>query len=378
MKLESFTYTQKDGWSVEHFPPLDSTNSVVFAFGAPEIREDPSPLKELLAAYPKARKMSCSTAGEISGERLMDQSISVAVAKFERSQLDCTTHQVTENSDSHEVGIKIAQDLLKADLKAIFVLSNGLLVSGSELVRGMNEVLPDGVLVTGGMSGDGDRFKHTWVVDGNQLGESSVSAVGFYGENIHVGHGSKGGWDVFGPQRKVTRAKDNVLYELDGKPALNLYKEYLGELAAELPSSGLLFPLSLRENPNDKRNIVRTILGVDEKENSLIFAGDIPQGHYAQLMKANFDRLVNGAAEAAHMADLESENVETLTIAISCVGRRLVLGERTEEELEAVHAGLSNTAHQIGFYSYGEISPYNAGKCDLHNQTMTLTTIQEQ
>ncbi|HSS96469.1 MAG TPA: FIST C-terminal domain-containing protein, partial [Terriglobales bacterium] len=207
-----------------------------------------------------------------------------------------------------------------------------------------------------------------------------VSAVGFYGEHIRVGHGSKGGWDVFGPQRQVTKSVGNVLYELDGRPALDLYKEYLGELVSGLPSSAMLFPLALSVDQDNQKSIVRTILGVDEKTKSLTFAGDIPKGYYAQLMKANFDRLIDGASEAASMTGIgRNKQAETpiLSVAISCVGRRLVLGERTEEELEATLEVLPEGVKQVGFYSYGEISPYASGTCDLHNQTMTLTTLQE-
>jgi hypothetical protein len=124
---------------------------------------------------------------------------------------------------------------------------------------------------------------------------------------------------------------------------------------------------------------VRTVLAVDEQRQSMTFAGDIPQGSRAQLMRANFDRLIQGASDAATLAGAARDvrDGETLAIAISCVGRRLVLGERTEEEVEATLDVLPPGSRQIGFYSYGEISPYAKGPCDLHNQTMTLTTIAE-
>jgi hypothetical protein len=95
-------------------------------------------------------------------------------------------------------------------------------------------------------------------------------------------------------------------------------------------------------------------------------------------MKANFDRLVQGACDAATMS-LRGDGTQgaTLSIAISCVGRRLVLGQRVEEETEATLDALPPTTRQVGFYSYGEISPYAGGTCDLHNQTMTLTTLAE-
>ena len=181
---------------------------------------------------------------------------------------------------------------------------------------------------------------------------------------------------MFGPERLVTKSEGNVLYELDGQPALRLYKEYLGELASDLPASGLLFPLALRSDGDDKE-LVRTILAVDDERESLTFAGEIPIGHRAKLMQASFERLLDGAEGAAEYALERTSHNARLSIAISCVGRRLVMGERAEDELEATLHVLPPGISQIGFYSYGEISPFLEGSCDLHNQTMTLTTIGE-
>ena len=177
-------------------------------------------------------------------------------------------------------------------------------------LSGLNSVLPESVVVTGGLAGDGDRFQTTWVISGGRAQSNLVTAVGFYGNRIQIGHGSKGGWDIFGPERLVTKSQNNVLFELDGKPALDLYKSYLGDRASELPASGLLFPLALRASAGDDKHIVRTLLAIDEKNNSMTFAGDIQQGYLAQLMKANLDRLVDGASKAAHMT---KENSEPMT-----------------------------------------------------------------
>lgn len=382
MKLENFTYMKDKQWSVDAFPALDSENTLVLVFGAPCFWDNQAPIIELIDAYPKAKVLGCSTAGEIFDRTVNDKSLSVAVIQFQKTNIKTASVRVADDSSSYQAGKDIAWSLQAEDLKAILVLSNGTNINGSELVRGLNETLNDDVIVTGGLAGDGDRFENTWIINDRGLSSDYVSAVAFYGDNIKIGHGSKGGWDVFGPQRQVTRSTSNVLYELDGKPALDLYKEYLGELAAELPSSALLFPLSLRTDADAEKSVVRTILGVDEEEKSLTFAGDIPTGSYAQLMKANFERLISGASEAANMIAQagtlnEPASTETLSIAISCVGRRLVLGERSEEELEATMDVLPEGVRQVGFYSYGEISPYASGSCDLHNQTMTLTTIQE-
>lgn len=377
MKLETFNFAKDAGWSLDSFPDLDSKDSLVIVFGAPEYFDHPEPIQELRSAYPKSTMIGCSTSGEIFDTFIFDHSMSVAVIHFEHSRVASASTKVLEAQESFAAGQKLAKQLTAPDLKAVFILSNGTNINGSELVAALNENLPEEVIVTGGLAGDGDRFERTWVIRDGLPGTDYICAVGLYGDRVRVGHGSQGGWDVFGPTRRVTSSAGNVLYELDGKPALDLYKEYLGELASELPSSGLLFPLAVSSQPGDENSVVRTILGVDEKTNSLTFAGDIPSGSYAQLMKANFDRLINGANEAASMVGSLAAEGPVLSIAISCVGRRLVLGERTEEELEAAIEMLPPGVKQIGFYSYGEISPLSSGDCDLHNQTMTLTTIQE-
>lgn len=380
MQLETITYFVSAGWSARPFPALDSEQTLVIVFGAPSFADDPRPIAELRAAYPRAHFVGCSTSGEIHGTQLSDNSLTVAIARFESSDLQSTLARVNGAEDSYAAGRQLAETLTRDDLRAILVLSDGLNVNGSELVRGVNAIVPGSVVVSGGLAGDGSQFKRTWVIGDDGPASGLVSAVGLYGDHLRLGHGSKGGWDMFGPARRITRSQGNVLYELDGQPALQLYKQYLGERATGLPATGLLFPLAVRANVGDEKVLVRTILGVDEATQSMTFAGDLPTGHLAQLMRANFERLIDGASHAAlnTLDDARGDAISAvLSIAISCVGRRLVLGERTEEEIEAALSALPRGTQQIGFYSYGEISPYSSGHCDLHNQTMTLTTISE-
>ncbi len=354
-----------------------SPQTLVLVFGPSSCLDDtPECLTTLLSHYPEAVVLGCSTAGEILGTDIKDHSLSVAVARFEHTVLRTASAHIQRVDESFSAGQSLAHTLQAPDLRAVLVLSDGLQVNGSELVRGLNSALPPTVVVTGGLAGDGDRFQQTWVLKDRRPVRGYVTAVGLYGSRVRIGHGSKGGWDIFGPERRVTKATGNVLYELDGKPALQLYKEYLGDRATGLPATGLLFPLALRESSHDPKQLVRTILAVDEAAQSMTFAGNIPEGHLAQLMRANFDRLIEGASHAA-LATKAEDAGPTLAIAISCVGRRLILGERAEEEIEATKDALPPGTKQIGFYSYGEISPFATGACDLHNQTMTLTTITE-
>ncbi|MGC3973057.1 MAG: FIST N-terminal domain-containing protein [Nitrospira sp.] len=360
---------------------LDSENSLLLLFGTSRLIDRPELSQQVMAACPRSHVMGCSTAGEIHGAEISDGSLVVAAVRFEKTRLLTTHAAVHGPKDSYAAGRAIAATLHQPALRGLLVLSDGLTVNGSELVKGLNDTLGGAVIVTGGLAGDGTDFKQTWVIKDRAPQSGYATAIGFYGDQIRLGHGSKGGWDKFGPERRVTKSEGNILYELDGRPALQLYKEYLGDRAAGLPATGLLFPLAIRSSNTDGKVLVRTILAVDEAAQSMTFAGDLPEGVLAQLMRANFDRLVQGASEAAALtlacATRAASCSPTLSIAISCVGRRLVLGERTEEEIEATLDVLPSGSRQVGFYSYGEISPYDSGVCDLHNQTMTLTTITE-
>jgi len=382
MQTETAVHTSPRGWSTPVLPSLDSEDTLVLAFGPSSLLDDAGAADDLLAAYPRATVMGCSTAGEIFDTAINDDSLAVAICRFEHTRLRSLSVPVGSTADSHAAGRHLASSLAGPGLRGILVISDGLVINGSELLRGINDEVPPTVVVTGGLAGDGDRFRRTWVVAERRIKAGHVAAVGFYGDRIRIAHGSKGGWDTFGPARVVTRAAGNVLYEIDGRPALALYKEYLGERADGLPGTALLFPLALRASRGDAKSLVRTVLSVDEASQSMTFAGDIPEGAIAQLMRANFDRLIEGAADAAKLTTSRSASPgldagPSLAIATSCVGRRLVLGQRAEEEVEAAKEALPAHARLVGFYSYGEISPYATGRCDLHNQTMTLTNLQE-
>lgn len=370
-----------NSWSPSILAEMDSPETLLLLFGSSGLIDTPESIRQVLDVCPNSHVIGCSTAGEIHGSEISDDSLVVAAVRFKKTSVRTAQAVVRDPEDSYVAGTAIASQLKRVSLRAILVLSDGLHVNGSELVKGLNDTLEGAVVITGGLAGDGTQFKRTWVLKDRTPQSGYVTAVGLYGDHIHVGHGSKGGWDKFGPERLVTKSKGPVLYELDGRPALNLYKEYLGDRAAGLPATGLLFPLAIRTSPSEGKILVRTILAVDEAAQSMTFAGDIPQGVLAQLMRANFDRLIQGASDAATLTKNGHGNnhpeTPTLSIAISCVGRRLVLGERTEEETEATLDILPQGSRQIGFYSYGEISPYESGACDLHNQTMTLTTITE-
>ena len=376
MQIETLAYEPGAGWSPQPFPPLDSARTLVVTFGAGGYGDSPEPILELRRAFPLATMIGCSTAGEILDAQVYDGRIVAAVCRFARTEVRGASVAIRSGADA-AAGSALAQRLAGPDLRAVLVLSEGLLVNGSALVAGINAKLPEAVIVTGGLAADGDRFQRTWVLHDGRILRRHVCAVGLYGTAVRVGHGSCGGWQSFGPERLVTRADGNVLQELDGRPALALYKDYLGDLADGLPAAGLRFPLGLRASEDDHRLLVRTILATDPGAGSMTFAGDMPEGYRARLMRASLGGLIEGAKQAARQALARGGPGTALAVAISCVGRRMMLGERSDDELEATLDTLPGATTQIGFYSYGELSPFDTGSCDLHNQTMTLTSISE-
>lgn len=374
------TYIYKNGlWNKAFDTTQDSPNTLILLFASLPQEVVAAEVRNLSNLFPSSLMLGASTGGEIFADEVHEDTIVVSVVRFHSTKLQNHICRAIDNTNSYEDGVYIANALYEDDLQGIFVLSDGLHTNGSKLTEGIASVVGTKVVVSGGLAGDKDRFEKTWILSNGILCEGVVSAIGFYGDKVYFVAASKGGWDSLGLRRVVTKSQGNTLYELDGRPALEIYKRYLGDKAKELPASGLLFPLEIHEGGNGKERTVRTVLAVDERHQSITFAGDIPEGAYVTLMKANFNRLINGAEEAAELLDFSSYHHEPLLcIAISCVGRKLVLKSRIDEEIEAMEEMLPNNTNVIGFYSYGEISPLASGVCSLHNQTMTLTAIWEE
>lgn len=382
MKITSCEWSPGSGW-IGLPEAREATGGVsttlVLAFCDPAVADDPTPLKQLSEALPSAAVVGCSTAGQIQGGVVNDVALSATIIDFDSTQVTAEIVPIEGIGASRTAGAQLSEKLM-ADANgvpaSVIVISDGLVVNGTELMAGMSESLPPGVSVSGGLAGDGSRFERTWVSLNGSVDTDSVIGIALWGENLKIGHGSAGGWQPFGPLRRITKSDASVLVELDGQPALGLYKSYLGDKAEELPGSALLFPLRI-VSPDGAHDLVRTVLAVDEEAGTMQFAGDIPTGWGAQLMRTTVDRLVEGASEAAESSKLDLPASDpTLALAVSCVGRRLVMGSRTEEEAEACLEVLGANTVLTGFYSYGEISPID-GFASLHNQTMTLTTLSE-
>jgi hypothetical protein len=380
MRTHQLSYSEAHGW--RSAGAALSTANLVLYFGTRAALSKGARFQELRDMFPGAHIVGCSTGGQIRNDDISDDEIAAVALQFDATRLRVASEPAPGPQHSRRCGEAIGRALKADDLAGIFVLSDGLNVNGSELVAGITGIVGAGVPLTGGLAGDGAKFEETLVGADGPPKTGSVAAVGFYGSAVRIGHGSAGGWDEFGPRRRITRSKGNVLFELDGQPALDLYERYLGEEEAKgLPGTGLLFPLLICDPAQRDQQVVRTILAVDREARSMTFAGDVPEGWVAQLMRGNFDRLAAGAADAARQARSglgENGNGDGVAVLVSCIGRRLLMGQRTMDEVEAAGLELGSRMPRVGFYSYGEISPHQAsGVCQLHNQTMTVTAITE-
>ena len=379
MKTQQYCYKNNQWNSLLHNSLLDHNQAqLVLIFGDSQMINEPQIFTFLRITFPNAQLVFCSSSGEIFHNSVHEHTIIATAVQFEKTRILAVETDISLHESSEIAGSFLAKELSQQKPNLVFIVSDGRLVNGSELVIGLNKGFNNNVSISGGLASDDAKFVATYVGLNAIPTEGKIVAIGFYGESLRFGYGSVGGWDMFGPERLVTKSKSNVLYELDGKNALKLYKEYLGCYAKDLPGSAFLFPLSLRHE-EDKDEIVRTVIGIDEEQQSMTFAGDIPEGSVVRLMRTNYDRVIEGAMTAAqHSMNTFGEDIPHLALLVSCLGRKIILGQRTDEEVEAATEILGQNTVIAGFYSNGEIAPFhNNVFCELHNQTMTITTLAE-
>ncbi|MBQ0733842.1 FIST signal transduction protein [Aquimarina celericrescens] len=377
MKIQQFKKLGNQNWVSLHKYENSLNNPLILVLGNRYQLEKTSLLSEIRELLPNGEIVCGTTAGEIIGERVYNDSVAITAVEFEKSKFIIESENIlTHNMDALTLGAKLIDKLPQKDLKHVFVISEGSFVNGSALIAGLESKYKN-VTFTGGLCGDDARFEKTLVGYNENPKEGEIVIIGFYGDSLDISYGQYGGWTPFGPERIITKSNNNILYELDNQPALDLYKKYLGDKASELPKSALLYPLSVK-SPNRKEAIVRTILSIEEENNAMILAGDVPEGSVVQLMMANIDNIVEGASQAAITGMSNRSAKPELAILVSCIGRKLVMDQRVEEEIEEIIESIGQQAVISGFYSYGELAPFKTGNsCELHNQTMTLTLFSE-
>ncbi len=361
--------------------PLVSAN-LVLAFGSTKRFNEGKLQGFLKSRYPSAQVIGCTTSGEISPNGVFDDSIQITAIQWEKTVQRVAQTKMTGMQSSFEAAAGLAKQLKADSLRTVLVISDGLNVNGSELLKGFQSVLGE-IPIVGGLAGDGGAFVKTLQLFNDTVSDNQVIAVGLYGPALITASGALGGWKPYGPPRTVTKSEKNVVFEMDGKPALPLYRMYIGEAFSKgLPGTGLKFPLAVIEEGKRDVEKIRTLLAIDSKNNSLTFAGNVEEGETVRLCQTNHDRLVDGAGAAANLVmDGLSDNKTNqigLALCVSCVGRKGVMAELVGDEIKLVQQILGPQTSITGFYSYGELAPRpNTTDSVLHNQTMTIGYLSE-
>ncbi|PRY15087.1 FIST signal transduction protein [Kineococcus rhizosphaerae] len=390
MRVHHARWDRAQGWSTP-LPVADGPRTLVLVLAGPAVPAADVPVDDVRAAYPTSSVLGCSTAGLVLGEGLLDEEVLVAVLVFERTRL-VLEHTPLTAATSEEAGARLGERLLRhgrpdpsadgGDLAAVLVLSQGRDVVGNAVAAGLSRGTGGTVPVFGGMSAGlpvpGGALPQCWVLVEGRPQTGALTAVGLYGDRVGLGVGTGSGWADLGPQRRVTRSEGATLHELDGRPALALYERYLGDEARGLPVAGLRFPLAIRRPGEPDTPVVRSVLGVDHAADTILLTGDVPQGCTAQLLHQDSEALADAAEVAARDAVAAASAPVGLALVVTCLGRRLALGSRTEDELESVVAGLPAGTPVVGFYTYGELAPTAARSCDLHNKTLTVAVLGER
>lgn len=370
--------------SVKDLPgasPLIAAN-LVLVFSSVKRFNEGKLQSALKKRYPTAQVVGCTTSGEISPNGVYDDSVQITAIQWQKVIQRVAQSKSSTMQDSFETAANLAKQLKSDTLRTVLVISDGLNVNGSELISGFQSVLGDTPII-GGLAGDGGAFVKTLQLFNDTISDHMVIAVGLYGDALITSSGALGGWRPYGPPRKVTRSEKNVVYELDGKPALSLYQMYIGAAFSKgLPGSGLKFPLAVIEEGKRDVEKIRTLLSVDPSNNSLTFAGNVEEGETVRLCQTNHDRLVEGAGAAANLVldglSTQKTNQTGLALCVSCVGRKGVMAEQVVDEVKLVQQILGPQTSIAGFYSYGEIAPRpNTTESVLHNQTMTIGYLSE-
>lgn len=356
---------------------------LVLLFASVRFEQD-ALLRGILSVTWDAPLVGCSTAGEILPEGPSRRSL--VVMTIRSTTLKITTgvgHRISANP--RQAGQEAANQMTAAKLPSphgLLMFSDGLTGNVAEVVRGMQDVLGLSFPIVGGSSADDFRFTRTYQYYRGQLFNDSVPTVLLAGP-IALGVGARHGWKPLGKPRQVTRAAANVVQELDGQSAVNLYETYFGKAAASLKSEvladmSIVYPLGM-PIPGEEEYLLRNVLRVDPN-GALVYAGEIPEGTEVRLMMGSKAKALEAARRAAELAMLAiAPRSPSFALVFSSCSRSRLFGNRAGEEISEIRNVLGKTVPLIGFYDYGEQAPLTAagfkGRSYFHNESLVVCVV---
>jgi hypothetical protein len=261
----------------------------------------------------------------------------------------------------------------RVEKPALLVLGSGLDTDGEQLVRGIQQITGDGVQMYGGLAGDDARFRETFVFSEEKLENNGAIAMVFDTGLYDIGGIATSGWVSIGAEKIITHSEGNVVYTIDGEPALDVYKDYLNVNDADLPEIGVEYPLLIRKPGSD--DVLRAVINVDRDKKSLIFAGTVPNGAVVTFSSSPGFEIIEFTRNKVIAFYNNNKETDAL-ILFSCMARHNALGPTISEEIDEAWQKWAKPL--IGFFTYGEIGNNYHGVCDFHNETFTMVSLKQK
>jgi len=378
MILELCSYSRSDGWSGKFPTALDSPQTLLLLFADAALLEKGQLQEEIGKAFPQAVLIGCSTISPIANGQIVYHGAVLAICQFEKSTLKTAMQSLQTPAESRQAGETVGKALYRPDLRQVLLFGDDQVLNANEFMNGLNSAAPQPVQISGGMASHPDFADGTrLLVLGRQVKSQAVGAVGIYGEMLHAAQVEDVGLMTHSKFYTITQAENRVIYEVDKRPALEIYREFLGVLAPHLEFMHV-FPVGFYAQPLAPLKVVRSVLGVDEKQKALIFASDLPAEKTIRFMVGLPTQFVDSAKRvASQVSEQMGQKQRLLALTVSCASREFALGDDVDKEPAAVYNHLPPNTTQIGFYAYGEIAWGGTGTCELHNHTINVTLLGE-
>lgn len=362
-----------------------SACSFVLAFGSARF-DQAALLHGIRSITHEAPLIGCSTAGEITAEGPAKRSAVVVTVQSDRMT---ATTGLGERLDTapRQAGEDAARPAARAkppDPHLFLMFPDGVSGNVAEAIRGVQSVLGLSFPIVGAAAGDDLSFRRTVQYHhGTAHTDSAVGAL--LSGPIAVGFGARHGWRPLGKPRLVTRAMANVVHELDGQSAVNLYEEYFGQGAEALRRESLarmtiIYPLGM-PIPDEEEYMLRNVLRITPQGN-LVYAGEVPEGSAVRLMMGSKDHALAAARVAAERAMMGlGAKRPRLALVFSSASRARLFGRAAGAEIRCIQEVVGLKVPVAGFYGYGELAPLSSdrylGHTYYHNETLVVVTVAE-
>lgn len=383
MQVNTRVYRAKQGWDSPLPANLDSSRTLLVVFAAAELFEaEIDWLAQIRNALPQSQMIGCSTTMPLVNGQLLPGSAVLAVCQLEHARIKLTSQPLESPADSLAAGQAIGRALYQPDLRQIMLFADGRTVNANELMNGINSVAPQAIRLSGGMAShpDFNNGLRLLILDGT-LKSQTVVAAALYGDQLMIQQREDVGLKTYSQYYEVTRHGDRLITEVNGRPALDVYNEFLGELADDKGYIHM-FPIGFYEAPDTPMKVVRSILDLSQGDRALILASEVPAHPYMRFMTGLPSQFIDSAQKVAAgiSASVINERftLPLLSLTTTCVGRQAAMGRQAEQEVARAFAALPRGTEQIGFAAYGEIAWSSTGFCELHNHTINIMLMGER